>query len=338
VLLGGASAAAALAWPLARLIEFSRRPDLPAGIDGTIEFTKNFPLLALIQPNFLPLTNAHRSLFTQTSLSLGNVNLVSLLCLPFDLVLLPQALTAGLMILLIAAALSHPDSRRRSLDWLAIGVIFLLPVGLGMNEWYGMGCMIPFALLLMEGAGACMSWARSLLRRPEEAFTVGLAFLCVAAIVSWLAPAQPAEPFDLLSPRAGAHFVFARPAVTRGAEISEFFRSMSRNVGIMAPQGLSPGVVYLTDKRVVALPFDPKLLDPLIEEYRISYLITSSAYLSEYEYANTDLYTSHLVSRFLFAHPERYRVVRSQHEVYPAIHPALDYYVFEVQRRPNSVQ
>jgi hypothetical protein len=61
-LLAAGSAAAALIWPVVRLIEFWRRNDLPAGISGTIEFTGNFPLLALIQPNFLPFTNTQRSL------------------------------------------------------------------------------------------------------------------------------------------------------------------------------------------------------------------------------------------------------------------------------------
>ena len=66
--LAACSAAAALFWPLVRLVEFERRSDLPAGIDGMIEFTRNFPLPAVIQPNYLPFTNTHRSLFTQTSL------------------------------------------------------------------------------------------------------------------------------------------------------------------------------------------------------------------------------------------------------------------------------
>ena len=82
--LAAGSAAAALFWPLVRLIEFEKRSDLPAGIDGMIEFTRNFPLLALIQPNYLPFTNTHRSLFTQTSLSLGNIKPALLFSLPMD--------------------------------------------------------------------------------------------------------------------------------------------------------------------------------------------------------------------------------------------------------------
>ena len=68
----------------------------------------------------------------------------------------------------------------------------------------------------------------------------------------------------------------------------------------MAPQGLSPEVAYLTDKRVIALPFDPELLDRFIEEYHISYLLTSSEYLQRYSSPKVDRYTSRLVTAYIF--------------------------------------
>ena len=328
-LLAACSVLAALLWPVVRLIEFWRRADLPAGIDGTIEFTRNFPLLALIQPNFLPFTNTHRSLFTQTSLSLWNLKPVLLLGLPTDLLLVPREVSASIVLLLMAAALAHPGSRRRALQWLALSLLFMLPVGLGMNEWYGMGFIVPFALLMMEGAAGCLAWAGSFARYPDSVFTLGLSLACVLAAALWLT-LPPPGPRGFLSPAGGTHFLFTRPAVTRAAAISRFFASMPRDVGIMAPQGLTPEVVFLTDKRVVALPFDPALLDRFIEEYHISYLLTSSEHLSRYESPVADQYTGHLVTRYIFEHPARYRLVTSLHEDYPDFYPPLDYSVFRV--------
>ena len=94
-MLAAASVVAAAVWPAVRFVEFTRRADLPAGIDGMIEFTQDFPLLAVVQPNFLPFTNAHRSLFTQTSLSPGNLDLGLLPRLPADLVLIPQEIAGA---------------------------------------------------------------------------------------------------------------------------------------------------------------------------------------------------------------------------------------------------
>jgi hypothetical protein len=333
--LAAGSAAAALFWPLVRLIEFGRRDDLPAGIDGMIEFTKNFPLLALIQPNYLPFTNTHRSLFTQTSLSLWNIKPALLFSLPADLLLVPGVISAGIVILLICAALARPESRWRSVQWLMLSVLFLLPVGLGMNEWYGMGFIVPFALLMMEGAAACMARASAFVKDTEWAFTIGLSLACgIAMVLWWTAPL--AGPHGFLTPTGGTNFLFTRPAVTRAASVSKYFASIPRDVGIMAPQGLSPEVAYLTDKRVVAMPFDPELLDRFIEEYNVSYLLTSSEFLQRYSLPKVDRYTSRLVTAFIFEHPERYRLVTSLREDYPAFYPPAEYFVFQVQGRASA--
>jgi len=110
---------------------------------------------------------------------------------------------------------------------------------------------------------------------------------------------------------------------------------MSRETGIMAPQGLSPEIAYLTDKRVVALPFDPGLLERFIDEYRISYLLASSEHLPQFELPVVDKFTGHLVTRYLFEHPERFHMVQRLRENYPAFYPPMEYYVFEV-RSPAS--
>ena len=104
----------------------------------------------------------------------------------------------------------------------------------------------------------------------------------------------------------------------------------------MVPQGLSPEVAYLTDKRVIAMPFDPELLDRFVEEYHISYLVTSSEYLQRYSLAKVDRYTSRLVTAFVFEHPERYQMVNAVREEYPAFYPPMEYFVFQVRGGSQS--
>ncbi len=329
-LLGATSAISALIWPVVRLMEFLQRSDLPAGISGSIEFTRNFPLLAVLQPNFLPFTNIHRSLFTQTSLSLWNLKPVLMTKLATDLLVLPRALSIALVLGLMLAALLQPARRRRAAQWLALSLLLLLPVGLGMNEWYGMAFVVPFSLLMMEGAAACISWRASTGTGPEKTVTLGLSAVCVLAAAIWLSAPAP-EMHDFLSPRGGTQFLFTRPPLTRSADAVRFFASMPRDTGIMAPTDLSPEVVYLTDQRVLALPFDPALLDRFIAEYRISYVITSNEFLRRYAAPVADQYTSSLVNRFIVQHPERYRLVHVHPETYPAFFSPTEYYVFQVQ-------
>jgi hypothetical protein len=330
--LAAASGVAALIWPVVRFIEFGRRGDLPAGIDGTIEFTRNLPLLAVIQPNFLAFTNTHRSLFTQTSLSILNLKPDLLASLPADLLLVPSLAGIALVALLMAAAIARPGRRMQAIQWLVLSLFFLLPAGLGMNEWYSSGFLVPFSLLMMEGAAACFAWLATRIGDIDTKLTSGLAALCVVgAVLWWLAPPRDVPSFR---PVGGTHFLFSRPTVTRAALVSRFFDGAPRDTGIMAPVLLTPEIVYLTDKRVVALPFDPALLDRFIEEYRITYLLTSSQFLTRYNNPIADQYFSALVSRYLAEHPERYRLVRSVQEKYGAFYPSSTYYVFEVVKGP----
>jgi hypothetical protein len=169
----------------------------------------------------------------------------------------------------------------------------------------------------------------SLLRAPEKAAAIGLAAACAAAAAAWLG-SSGSGPSNLLMPRGGDNFLFSRPPLTRGAGIAGFFEKMPRDTGIMAPQGLSPEIVYLTDKRVVALPFDPRLLDEFIREYRISYVVTSREYLGRYDKPDLDLYTSRVVTEHLFRNPEKYRPLRTAAETFPAFYPPQEYFVFGV--------
>jgi hypothetical protein len=324
-----ASVAAAAVWPIVRLFEFGRRADLPAGIDGTIEFTRELPVMAAIQPNYLPFTNAHRSLFTQTSLSLANLKPALLADLPTDLLGMPRAISVLIVAGLIAAALIRPERRRPALVWLSLSVLFLLPVGMGMNEWYGMAFIVPFSILIMQGAAAVLDWTAGRVRHADGKLIALLGVACAALAVMWLAAPTPGD-HGFLQPRGGTEFLFTRPPLTRGSEVAHFFDSLPRDTGLMASQGLGPEMVYLTDKRVVAIPFDPALLDRFVAEYRVSYIVTSTEYLEPFSMPAADLWTGHLSARYISQHPDRYRLVQRVHEQYPAFYPAADYLVFQV--------
>jgi len=323
-----ASLAAAAVWPAVRLLEYGRHTNLPAGIDGTIEFTSRLPWMAAIQPNYLPFTNVHRSLFTQTSLSLANLKPALLADLPTDLLGMPRTLSALLVLALIVAALSRAQRRRNGIAWLGLSLLFLLPVGVGMNEWYSMGFIAPFSLLMMEGAASILDWTARL-KQADAALTAGLSSACALVAVLWLAAPAP-ESHGLLEPRGGIQFLFARPPLTRGAAIAHFFDSMPRDTGIMASPGLSPELVYLTDRRVVAVPFNPQLLDQFVREYRITYVVTSTEYLPRYVSPVANQWTGHLAIQYISQHPERYKLVQKLSESYPAFYPAAEYLVFHV--------
>jgi hypothetical protein len=182
---------------------------------------------------------------------------------------------------------------------------------------------------MMQGAAACLDWAGGRVRHADGKLTAALGVACAVLAVLWIAAPAPGE-HGLLEPRGGMEFLFARPPVTRGSTIGRFFDALPRDTGIMAAPGLGPEIVYLTDKRVVGIPFDPQLLDRFLAEYRISYIVTSTEYWQQYRSAAADLWTGHLAARYIGQHPERYRLVQRVREQYPAFYPAGDYLVFQV--------
>ena len=99
----------------------------------------------------------------------------------------------------------------------------------------------------------------------------------------------------------------------------------------MAPTDLSPEIVYLTGKRVMALPFDPALLDRFIAEYHVQYLVTSNEFFQRYASPAMDKYKGTLTTRFVVEHQERYKLVQVVRDTYPAFYPPLEYYVFRVE-------
>jgi hypothetical protein len=178
----------------------------------------------------------------------------------------------------------------------------------------------------MDGAAACLELARV----PEKAATIGMSAACAVAGFVWIAGGASASP-GLLDPRGGTHFLFSRPPLTRAQTAAQYFGSMPRNTGVMAPVGLSPEIVYLAGKRFVALPFDPELLDRFVNEYRIAYLMTSNEYLQRYNNPTANRYTSRDVTDYIVRHPEKYEPVQIQKESYAAFYQEQEFAIFRVK-------
>jgi len=68
------------------------------------------------------------------------------------------------------------------------------------------------------------------------------------------------------------------------------------------------------------------------------WLTVSSEFMQLYDSPVLDKYTSGLITRHIFNHPERYTMIRWVHEEYPAFYPALDYFVFQVIKKTATAE
>lgn len=318
------SGLAYLVWPLVRLGVYLAHDDYPAGIDGTVEALAAFPAKALIQPNFLANTSLHNAQF---AFSPRPVELLGFGLMFVRLLFFGQS--AGTVVvagLLAAAAFVGMRRRDRSvLKLFALSAFFSFPVALAWPVWYGLPFLIPFSVLLGKGLGAIESGG------PRDRWlSVALMLGCLGLGLMWLIPDRQG-PARWYHPVGGSHLLFQRQPVTRGQEAMRWLRDLPGDVGVMGPIGLTPEIVFLTGKRVIALPFDPARLDALIREYRISILVLTDGELRSTGDRTRDWVTHRVVARHIIQHPERYRPIRRYREAYPAFHPPQTFLFFEVQ-------
>jgi hypothetical protein len=123
--------------------------------------------------------------------------------------------------------------------------------------------------------------------------------------------------------------------VTRAQQFSGLLRDLPPEEGIMAPVGLTPELVYLTGKRVVALPFDPELIDTFVREYRITRIVLSDETVRSQANAFQDRFTSVLSTRTVLSHPERFQPLTLRHESDPAIYPPNTFMLLKPREAPR---
>lgn len=319
-----ATAATFLVWPAVRLWVYAHHPDYPAGLDGTIEFTRPITWQALLQPHYLPFTRAHAGLYMNVAPGLGDYDVRVLLERPLDLLLVPRALAGALAAGLCGAALLAPGRRRLALKLALLSVVLLLPASVGLNEWHGMGFVVPFSLLLSVGAGTVVERVRGA-RGWWPAVVGGVSVLLGAR---WVSQERPA-PLDLFRPAGGSHLLFAREPVTRAARVAALLSGLPPDAGVMAPVGLTPELAYLTGRRVVALPFDPALVERFAQEYGIARIVLSDEGMRRFEDPVADRFTGAEATRYVLEHPERFEPVATLEERYPGYYPPTTFVVLK---------
>lgn len=318
-----------LVWPAVRLWIYSHHAHYPAGLDGTIEFTQPITWLSLIQPHYLPFTRAHAGLYMNVAPSLADYDVTVLLRRPLDLLLVHPFLSGALAIALVVAAFLRPERRAHATKYAALSVALLLPASVGLNEWHGMGFVIPFALLLGEGAMQLWNGLPSASRWLQPLLSV----ICLPLMAGWILNDRPA-PFSIFQPSGGTNFLFRRQPVTRGQEFSKQLFDLPPEEGVMAPVGFTPELVYLTGKRVVALPFEPDLIERFVREYRVTRIVLTNETLGPQPNATAEKFASALSTRFLLEHPARFLPIVSVEESYPGIYPPNNFLLLMANPAP----
>lgn len=322
---------AACVWPTMRACIYLNNDLYPAGIDGTIESVRPLNWKAVLQPNFLPQTYFYRAHFTAPEFAWRYFSIARFFDVPFSIVQTPKWLTQALLSLLLIASAAVMLHRRRA-DLLALGgcfVLFYLPCLFKMHDRYGMAYLTVFPLLLGFGVDAWLS-KHAVLR---FGWLASLSGLCLVLMAVWLSAAAPASAYSLYQPHPGRFLLFQRHAVARGMHFAQNALKPLPKDGVMAPVGLVPPLLYYSQKRALALPFDAQMLAPYVRRYDVHYLVLSDENLRRIGQPSLDHAMSRDVAEAIQKDPQLYRPAGIFQEPASNILPAETFYLFEVNQR-----
>jgi hypothetical protein len=318
------------AWPAVRLMVYLTNVDYPAGMDGLVEPVGRFSLLHLIQPNLLPWTSLVNGRVPGVAFSLKIPSVARIYGVPSELVLLPRWVSRLLVSAIVGSGLvvvvRHRD--RRVLGLLAMGLLLYSPVLLGLNAWYGLPVVLPFSLLISVLVGKLRAASSA---RAGDRVCKGLCGSAVVLAVLWVTANEPAHPNIPQRVSGGSHFLFGRTMLTRGQTAALSLPGDSQT-GFMAPVFLVPEMVYLADRRWIAMPLEPEQLIPIAKSYGIEYLFFSSRYLEPAENEFMNVTRSRNVVRHIVDHPESFDLVDSWDEALPACYPPTTHYLYHIVR------
>ncbi len=298
-------------WPLTRLIIYLSHDYYPAGIAGMIGPVGKFSLKAILQPNYLPITEFQRSHFTPTSFSLQNVSIVGVFSILGQLLYSPgPGLTAGVVSVLIltCTALAIWNRTWDFVILLGVSCILYTPNIFGMNVWYGIGVLITIPIVLGRAVDYLTARFKNKATYPAI-ITAAVISICVT--IHWTcAEHKLADP--IFNPAGGPWFLLTRRTFTPGYKLSSYLPA-DTDIGIMAPSDLTQEFAYQTGHRYIALPLFPTVLDKCIKDFKITYLLFPDRFISvgpipedTYYYAK-----SIHICTYINAQPGKYRLSAS---------------------------
>jgi hypothetical protein len=244
-------------------------PSYPAGIDGTLEVTDDLPLLAWLNPNFLPRTSRFNAYFwPREPTPLRPLRaLAPWFCSepsPHLTSFRPGALLQTLAGFLLLAALlggavlarAPPEAWRGLLLLALCAGVLGGPALIGLQARYGVALLPVLALLVGKAVEVLVA------RTPGRAWAPGSVALAVLLAVGWLAGSEG--------------WSWGRPQRFEGRSVVAAIAAVDTRGGAVAGlAGLTPDLAWqLEGRRVVTLPSVPAWgLDELLDTRQVGLLV-----------------------------------------------------------------
>ncbi|MEA1927724.1 MAG: glycosyltransferase family 39 protein [Candidatus Auribacterota bacterium] len=291
-------------WIIIRIIVFKNNPLYPVGVDGTIEYVRDFTLRQLFTPRYFPATATMFNFSADLSEFRINANvypLKSLSGIPGILYLITYIFIGTTTIFSIARGLIQKKIRNNEAVYFSgLLIIFFIPVILHPEPRFLIPILIPISFLFAHG----ITLITGIFRRPER--TRRIIALILVLTLTILTGIYLAGHRNL---------IFSLQKEVEIPRTAEFIRNLP-DEGVMAQVGYPPELAYLTGKRILALPITPRVLDDFIRRYKISYLLYGQHYLAPIHTDDPSLIWCYHTIKYIREHPEHYPLFKVINEVY----------------------
>lgn len=306
-------------WLLVRIIVFKNHIFYPVGVDGTIEYVRDFTLRQLFTPRYFPATATIFNFSLDLSEFRINANVFPLTFLPlpgfaypvFYLFITLTAIYTAIRAMVKRHLRGSPD-----LFFAVLLVIFALPAVLHPEPRFLFPILLPMSYFFARGL--CLMtefFPRPVTTKKKMAWiTVAVLLIVTAAYLN-----------------GSRHLVFLNRKEVEVSRTAHFLERLPDG-GVMAQVGYPPELAYLTGRRVLALPITPRVLDDFIRRYAISYLLYGQHYLAPIHTDDPSLIWCYHTIKYIRAHPEKYPLLRVVDEVYRSGAPPDRIFIHEVRR------
>ena len=308
-------------WLLARVLVYKSSVYYPAGVDGTIEYVRDFTIRQLFTPRYFPATRMMFNFGLDLSEFRINANVYDLYPVIRLPVFLPFAFYAFTGLTALGGFVSALARRRfrdnPDLFFSLLLLLFSLPAALHPEPRFLIPILLPLGYLFSRG----MTFLAARTGRggkfiPRLAWGAVLIILGLTGILLLRSPC----------------LIFSLSKEVEVPRTARFLAALPGD-GIMAQVGYPPELSYLTGKRVLALPIVPRVLDRFIRRYDIHYLLYGQHYLAPVNPANASLVWCYRTIRYIQRHPEKYPLLGVIDENYRAERARPDrIFVYGVRR------
>jgi len=311
-------------WLFLRFNIFTNNRLYSVGMDGTLEYVRDFNLKQLFFPSaFFPVTMSmvnHNVDLSYFGLRCGFYPFTPLWDLPeffYKALYIFVAFIAIISVIRTCVQKSIKDNPAFFFSILLF--LFSMMTIVHPQPRYMLPILLPIGYLFAEGI-TLISYILPKRIPISKIIAWVIVVVLVAATVNYLIQNK--------------YLIFALKKEVECEKTAQYLDSLPHD-GIMAQLGYPPELAYLTNKRIVALPIFPEILDHFINIYGVNYILYGQHYWAPIRKENAHSIWCYQTIKYIQSNPQKYPLIKIIEENYKSRNWPDRIFIYGVSQRPE---